>query len=177
LGGGGTSDNNCGNTNNDALHQAVCQSTQTAGVTYVVAAGNEASNTENAVPAAYNDTVITISALADSDGAPYGLGPNTSWGADDTFATFSNYGAAVDLGAPGVDILSTWKGGDYNTISGTSMATPHAAGAAVLYLNSHPGSLWTQVRDALISGGEALGVGHTDPSNLHPEPILQAGNL
>lgn len=176
LGGGGSSDNNCGNTNSDALHKAICRS-RDAGVTYVVAAGNSSADAGTFVPAAYDDAVITVSALADSDGHSGGLGTPTSYGADDTFATFSNFGSAVDLGAPGVDILSTWKGGGYATISGTSMASPHVAGSAALYIHSHPGITWSQVRDALKSLGEVLGSGHTDPSGLHPEPIVQAGSL
>ncbi len=176
LGGSGSSDNNCGNSNGDALHKAICKSTQ-AGVTYVVAAGNDGVNANRFVPAAYNDTVITVSALADSDGQSGGLGTATSYGADDTFASFSNYGSVIDLGAPGVAIYSTWKGGGYNTISGTSMATPHVAGSAALYIKSHPGSTWSQVRDGLITAAEALNAGHTDPSGLHPEPVVQAGKL
>ncbi|MDO8469960.1 MAG: S8 family peptidase [bacterium] len=176
LGGTGTSDSNCGATNGDALHRAICRS-RDAGVTYVVAAGNNAANSNSFVPAAYDDAVVTVSALADSNGAPGGTGPATPNGPDDTFATFSNYGSVVDLGAPGVNILSTWKGGTYATLSGTSMASPHAAGAVALYIKSHPGALWTSVRDALRTAGEALGFGHTDPSGLHPEPVLQAGLL
>ncbi|HLD08890.1 MAG TPA: S8 family serine peptidase, partial [Methylophilaceae bacterium] len=118
LGGGGSSDNDCGNTNGDALHKAICKS-RDAGVTYVVAAGNSGVDAGQSVPSAYDDAVITVSALADSDGMPGGLGAATSYGADDTFATFSNYGSVVDIGAPGVKILSTWKGGGYATISGT----------------------------------------------------------
>lgn len=173
LGGGGTSDNNCGNSNNDALHQAICRATS-KGVTFVVAAGNSSANTLNSVPAAYDDTVITVSALTDSDGSAGGIGGSTPYGADDTFASFSNYGNAVDIGAPGVNIFSTWKGGGYNTISGTSMATPHVAGVAALYIGTHPGLIWTQVRDALVAAGEVLNLGHSDPSGLHPEPVLQA---
>lgn len=176
LGGSGKSDNNCGNTNNDALHKAICRSIA-KGVTYVVAAGNESGDTANAVPAAYDDAVITVSALADSDGVAGGLGSATSYGPDDTFATFSNFGTAVDIAAPGVSIFSTWKGGGYNTISGTSMATPHVSGAAALYVAAHPGSTWTQVRDGLRAAGEVLGFGHTDPSGLHSEPVLQVATF
>ena len=176
LGGGGNSDNNCGITNSDALHKAICAS-RDAGVTYVVAAGNETDNASNHVPAAYDDAVITVSALADSDGAPGGIGLATSYGPDDTFATFSNFGSVVDLGAPGVAIKSTWKNGGYNTISGTSMATPHVAGAAALYLQKYPGSTWIDIRNGLIGLGEPLGAGHTDPPGFHPEKVVFAGSL
>lgn len=176
LGGGGVSDNNCGNTNSDALHKAICKS-RDAGVTYVVAAGNSGVNAANSVPASYDDSVITVSALGDSDGQPGGLGPNTSYGADDTFPGWSNYGSVVDLAAPGVDIYSTWRSSSYNTISGTSMAAPHVAGAAALYIKSNPLSTWNQVRNALVAAAEALGAGHTDPSGNHPEPVLKAGSL
>lgn len=176
LGGGGASDNNCGNTNNDALHKAVCR-LRDAGVTTIVAAGNEGKNASNSVPAAYDDAVITVSALADSDGQAGGAGGATTYGADDTFASFSNFGSVVDLGAPGVSIFSTYKNGGYATLSGTSMAAPHMAGSAALYVASHPGSSWTQVRDGLQALAEALGAGHTDPSGLHPEPVVRADSL
>ncbi len=176
LGGSGSSDNNCGNTNNDALHKAICKSTA-AGITYAVAAGNSNADASTFVPAAYDDTLITVSALADSDGQPGGLGGATSYGADDTFASFSNYGSVVDLGAPGVSIYSTWKSGGYNTISGTSMASPHVAGSAALYIKSNPGLTWSQVRDGLVAAAEALNAGHTDPSGLHPEPVVKADSL
>ena len=176
LGGGGVSDNNCGNTNNDALHKAICKS-RDAGVTYVVAAGNSGANASSFVPAAYDDAVITVSALGDSDGQSGGLGVNTPYGADDTFPSWSNYGSVVDIAAPGVDIYSTWRSSSYNTISGTSMATPHVAGAAALYIKSNPLSSWNQVRDALVAAAEALGSGHTDPSGNHPEPVLKANTL
>lgn len=185
LGGGGSSDNNCGMTttgpgSNDALHKAICRA-RNAGVTIVVAAGNSGVNAATQVPAAYDDAVITVSALADSNGKAGGGGAGTSYGADDTFASFSNYGSAiVDIGAPGVNIYSTWLKSGYKTISGTSMASPHVAGAAALYIATHPitsPTSWRVVRDALVAAGEPLDGGHTDPSLDHPEPVLLVDTL
>ena len=176
LGGTGSSDGNCGNSNNDALHRAICR-LRDAGVTIVVAAGNSSADAALSVPSAYDDAVITVSALADSDGAPGGLGAATSYGPDDTFASFSNYGPVVDVGAPGAGILSTSLAGGYATMSGTSMASPHVAGAAALYIKSNPGSTWVQVRNGLKAAGELLGSGHTDPSGVHPEKTLLAPSL
>ncbi len=108
-----------------------------AGVTYSVAAGNSGADASGFWPAS-NPNVIAVSAIADSDGKCGGLGSATSYGKDDTFASFSNYGSVVDLAAPGVDILSTYKGSSYATMSGTSMASPHVAGSAALYVASSP---------------------------------------
>ena len=136
LGGTG-SDSAC---NDGGMHQAICNSVN-AGITYAVAAGNESDDAKNHVPAAY-DQVITVSALADFNGLPGGGAPSTCRAdVDETFADFSNYGADVDIIAPGVCILSTWKSGGYNTISGTSMATPHVTGAAALYKSTNPGGV------------------------------------
>jgi subtilisin len=152
LGGTGTDDRNCGNSNNDAMHRAICNSVA-AGITYVVAAGNETDDAANHVPAAY-DEVITVSALADFNGLPGGGAASTCRAdQDDTFASFSNYGADVDLIAPGVCINSTWKGGGYNTISGTSMASPHVAGGAALYAAKNPSATPAQVKSALQNAG------------------------
>jgi subtilisin len=150
LGGSG-SDSVCG-TNKDAMHEAICAAVN-AGVTFVVAAGNDATNASGFVPAAY-DEVITVSALADFNGLPGGgAAPTCRTDVDDTFADFSNYGADVDIIAPGVCILSTWKGATYDTISGTSMATPHVSGAAALYLATHPGASPATVKSALQAAG------------------------
>ncbi len=176
LGSAGSSDNNCGLTNQDALHLALCNS-KNAGVTYTVAAMNAGANTNAWMPAAYDDAVITVSALVDTDGKSGGSGTSNYWGNDDTFASFSNWGTNVDLGAPGVDILSTGLGGGYTTMSGTSMASPHVAAAAALYIKSHPGYIWSQVRSGLIFNAEAAGSGHTDPSGLHPEPVVKTSTL
>jgi len=185
IGGTGSSDNNCGNTNNDALHKALCR-TRDAGITNVVAAGNESKNASLSVPAAYNDAVITVSALADSDGKAGALGAATSYGADDSFATFSNFGSAVDIAAPGVSIKSTYKGGVYATMSGTSMATPHVAGAAALYISKNLTAFkalplsdrWTTVKNALIAAGEACGDNaHTCSDLNHPETVLNVSTF
>ena len=152
LGGSGSDDGNCGKSNNDAMHAAICRSVS-AGVTYVVAAGNDAKNASGFTPAAY-DEVITVSALADFDGKSGGLGkPTCRTDVDDTFASFSNYGADVDIIAPGVCINSTWMNGGYNTISGTSMASPHVAGGAALYAVTHAGASPAAVKSALQAAG------------------------
>ena len=143
LGGTGSNDNNCGNSNLDALHQAICNSVS-AGISYIVAAGNSGANFASSVPAAYPE-VITVTAVSDSDGQPGGTGgaPTCRLGEqDDKYASFSNYAGATDsvakahtIAAPGVCINSTWVGGVYNTISGTSMATPHVSGAVALCIS------------------------------------------
>jgi subtilisin len=140
LGGSGT-DGSCGS---NAYHKAICKSVAT-GVTYTVAAGNSNADFQNFVPATYSE-VLTVTAVSDSDGVSGGKGaaPSCRTGEkDDYAATFSNYATLSfdqnhTIAAPGVCIYSTWKNGGYNTISGTSMASPHVAGAAALYKANHP---------------------------------------
>ncbi|MCP2249650.1 S8 family peptidase [Lentzea aerocolonigenes] len=173
LGGSG-SDSACG-SNKDAMHEAICRSVS-AGVTYVVAAGNSAANSSTFVPATYEE-VVTVSALADFNGQPGGGAASTCRAdVDDTFADFSNYGADVDVIAPGVCILSTWKGGGYNTISGTSMASPHVAGAAALYKSTHPSASPAAVKSALQAAGTNNWNSATDPDGTH-EPLLNVASF
>ncbi|MEX1047673.1 MAG: S8 family serine peptidase [Actinomycetota bacterium] len=189
LSGSGSDDGQCGSVNNDAMHEAICR-TVDDGVTFAVAAGNEDENLAASIPAAY-DEVITVSALADSTGTPCGTGGPTTYGADDTFASFSNFAGSSDashtIAAPGVSIRSTDKNGTYSFKSGTSMAAPHIAGTAALYLAANPGTTPAGVAAALQALGEpkdvsfqdecGTGASHTDPSGLHPEVVVRADTL
>ena len=120
-----------------------------AGVTIVAAAGNYAANTALYSPANHPN-VIAVSAIVDTDGKCGGKGlTTTSYGSDDTFASFSNYGSTVDIAAPGVNIFSTYKSNSYTTMSGTSMASPHVAGAVALYKASHPTATPNDIMNAI----------------------------
>ena len=154
-----------------------------AGITFVVASGNSGKDASTFSPA-NNPNVIAVSAIGDSDGKCGGTGPSTGSGRDDTLASFSNYGSVVDIAAPGTKIFSTYKGNSYATMSGTSMASPHVAGAAVLYEASHPGASPSEVRNALLSGGSTSsttcdGKGHgyfTSDRDNYREPLLYVRN-
>jgi len=171
LGGSGS----VGSCNDGGLHEAICNSVN-AGVTYVVTAGNKSDDAANQVPAAY-DEVITVSALADFNGE-LGGGANPTCGTDvdDTLADFSNFGADVDIIAPGVCILSTWNDGGYNRISGTSMASPHVAGAAALYISIYPDATPEQVKAALQAAGNTNWNNVDDPDGIK-EPLLDVSGF
>jgi hypothetical protein len=147
----------------DALHEGLCDLVtvgQTAGVPIVpvAAAGNSDIDAAQGVPAAFSD-VITVSALADFDGAPGGASGCPyiplmfNWECDDTLASFSNWGTTVDLAAPGVEIYSTVPGG-HDTMSGTSMAAPHVTGLVAVVLSEHATLDTAGVRTLLRQTGE-----------------------
>jgi subtilisin family serine protease len=87
----------------------------------------------------------------------------------DSRASWANWGSCVDLFAPGVGITSAWHTSDTatNTISGTSMATPHAAGVAALYLEANPTAAPQQVRDALYANSTKGVVKRSKSANNH----------
>ncbi len=125
-----------------------------AGVTFVVAAGNSNANACNYSPARVANAIT--------------VGSTTS---TDARSSFSNYGSCVDIFAPGSSITSAWYTSDTatNTISGTSMATPHVAGAAALYKQAFPSATPATIRNALVSNSTTnrlTGIGTGSPNRL-----------
>ena len=142
----------------DPLHEAICRGSA-AGIIFVGAAGNEATNASTFVPAAYAE-VIAVSALADFDGEPGGAAgcgfevTPGSFECDDTFAFFSNFGAVVDVMAPGVFTYSTGTGGGYEFKNGTSMAAPHVSGVIAVMKAVDPTITPSEVAGLLNQSGE-----------------------
>jgi subtilisin len=170
----------CGTSATPPIHEAICEMVG-RGVTAVAAAGNYSMDAATFTPAAYPE-VIAVSAMADFDGQPGGLAaiPNvcqfeSEEQLDDHFAWFSNYGAPVDLAAPGVCVTSTFPGSQYAFSDGTSFSTPFVAGAAALYISTHPNAKPAKVREVLVARAEP-GPIPGDP-DTHPEGVLNVREL
>lgn len=168
-----------------ALDRAINRSVD-AGVTYVVAAGNDARDAKLEAPSNH-PRVLTVSAISDGNGKGGG-GANPACEpdeVDDAFATFSNYGKNVRLAAPGVCIEAASKrqGNDvdtYESMSGTSMAAPHAAGGAALIKAKNRSASPDQVIDKLISEAKQQSdplYGFTGDTDGYSEPLLNVKNL
>ena len=136
-----------GSSENDALRDAVntfLYGTTSPGANdpkirlIFVAAGNDGSENQNFLNS--RDDVISVAATTNSDNA----------------ASFTNYGTWIDISAPGDNILSTYKGGSYSSLSGTSMATPIAASVAALIWSYDPSLTAEQVEDYLYQGAENI---------------------
>jgi subtilisin family serine protease len=147
---GKTDDGNCGYYAADVLHQAICKSTD-SGLLWVFGAGNTTGDLNYMPGAGYNE-VLAVTAAGDSNGK--GMPSSTSSAScslvsgksqssyvDDKFASFSRYAVSTSdrahtVAAPGICIRSTYKGSSYGNNTGTSMATPHAAGVATMCIAS-----------------------------------------
>lgn len=142
-----------------SFYNAIASATA-QGVTFVVAAGNNAKDAANYQPARF-DNVICVSAMDKTDKMAY----------------YSNYGTTVEMMAPGSSVESLWKSGGYNTISGTSMASPHVAGAAALWLDNNNGG-FAEVLAALTAEGfvPGGGWGSYDKDGV-TEPLVIADSL
>ncbi|WP_327434830.1 S8 family serine peptidase [Streptomyces sp. NBC_01236] len=146
-----TDDGNCGHSDHSVMHVAICGVVNNAGVTVVVAAGNDSTDFVNSVPAAY-DEVLTVTAMQDADGQPGGRGTiapgcQTTVPYDDAATDFSNFttigspDAAHTIAAPGLCLRSTALtngpgGGNVIFFGGTSFSSPHVAGTAALCITT-----------------------------------------
>jgi subtilisin family serine protease len=142
----------------EALDTAV-QNSIASGVTYGVAAGNESADASGSSPARVAEA-ITVAA---SD-------------INDAQAEFSNFGEIVDIYAPGVDITSSWNTDDQatNTISGTSMATPHVTGVAALYKGTF-GDASASTITSWTNSNATAGVIRSNPSGTPNRLLYKAG--
>jgi subtilisin family serine protease len=136
---------NCsfGSSDSSTSESNAIQGLRDAGVFIAAAAGNESENNDNvpSYPASYNlSNVISVAAV----------------NRQGSLASFSNFGSSVDIGAPGVDILSTYPDNTYEVLDGTSMAAPHVAGALALLETVAPNLTLAEARSRLLSTARVL---------------------
>jgi hypothetical protein len=138
--------NSWGGTGFSTALQSAIQSANTAGMLFVAAAGNDATDNDVLPHYPCNYTVANVVAVASTDH-------------NDQLSVFSNYGdVSVDLGAPGTSIYSTYPTalGSYAWLQGTSMATPHVTGVAALVWAADPGLTHLEVRDLLLNSVDPI---------------------
>jgi subtilisin family serine protease len=172
-----------GGTYSSAVNEALRRMVN-AGIFVSVAAGNDAADAANFSPAS-EPLAFTVSAVADYDGKLGGITVSLSEGADNTLANFSSYGAVVDAAAPGTYIWSAGLGGGQSLRSGTSMAAPHAAGAAALYIAEHGRATNAAgvdaIGDALVAAGRPMsrwrmdGTAESYDRDAFHEPLIYVG--
>lgn len=134
--------------------QSAMQRFQSAGGIFVAAAGNESANNDlvPSYPANFAFSNVISVAASTSSGS---------------LASFSNYGANVDIAAPGANIYSTIPGNRYTTYSGTSMASPHVAGAIALLWGQVPTATATQIIDAVLQNTDSVLLNRTAKGRLN----------
>ncbi|MGW3244480.1 S8 family serine peptidase [Streptomyces sp. NPDC001070] len=163
----------------DPMSQALDRLSESSGALFVVAAGNTGYEASMSAPGTA-DAALTVAAVDSGDRLAY---------FSTTGPRYGDYALKPDIAAPGVDILAAKAGGSadggwYQTMSGTSMATPHVAGAAAILAQEHPGWSGPQLKDALMSTSKPLpdltayqvGAGRVDLAASTTAPLSATGS-
>jgi len=173
IGGSGSKDGECtdtGYTGSHILYEALCNA-RNMGLIVAISAGNSGADAETAIPAAYDDVGLVVSATLEGDDWI----DWSNWG--DNTASWTPYASSpVAIAAPGVAVLSTMNDGGLASWNGTSMATPHVTGAVALWLVNNPqtmdSSAFRNARAAILAAAEDTAGFSNTSGNPHAEPFL-----